>query len=117
MKKRGMIITAPCILSLISLSSSALFLLRGDEATAAGSHVEDTPLAGASETPEIKGVYTLREYEGRIGIFSGGDMETPQMLTDIYTAGLRQIDRESLEQGITVTGMEEVLKLLEDFGS
>jgi hypothetical protein len=60
-------------------------------------------------------LYTLREYRGKIAVFSGAFSAIPAIETDIDVAGLREYDRELLERGIEVDAYEGVLRLLEDF--
>jgi len=54
--------------------------------------------------------------EGVVAIFrEGGDV--PEVLTGILTDTLPEYDREQLAGGIWVDSEEELLRLLEDFGS
>lgn len=62
-------------------------------------------------------VYIVRDYGGQIGVFVKENPNTPKMLTGIRTESLRRTDREKLQSGITIIGYENVLILLEDFGS
>lgn len=61
--------------------------------------------------------YILKEYGGNICVFYGAFQEIPAIITDIRVDSLTTNDRELLFQGIEVYGRQEVLKLLEDFGS
>jgi len=58
--------------------------------------------------------YTLMEHKGRVYVYSGG---APFMLTDIDPSGLPSTDREKLRKGIDAEDKEELLGLIEDFGS
>lgn len=70
----------------------------------------------AVETPT--GAYLVTDHQGYVGVY---DLrEAPSRLltvTDIRLATLRQRDRAALESGIAVATREELLMLLEDFGS
>lgn len=61
--------------------------------------------------------YVLGIYEGNIAVFYGEFQKVPAIETEIDVSTLRAVDRELLSQGIKVSTYEEVLKLLEDFGS
>lgn len=61
--------------------------------------------------------FVLGIYEGNIAVFYGEFQQVPAIETDIDVLTLRAVDRELLSQGIKVSTYEEVLQLLEDFGS
>lgn len=61
--------------------------------------------------------FVLREYNGCIGVFSPQSDAGPITVTDIETRSLREADREIVKNGIAVADREELLTLLEDFGS
>lgn len=61
--------------------------------------------------------FVLREYDGCIGVFSPQSDDGPITVTDIETRSLREADREIVKNGIAVADREELLSLLEDFGS
>ncbi len=63
------------------------------------------------------GAYLLKEYDGVIAIYRAEELNTPERLTEIQTATLRQADRQSLREGIFAANTEQLLMLLEDFGS
>ena len=63
---------------------------------------------------ETVSLYTLREHDGRIGIFESGN-KTPLKILDVYTFTLPEADREALKRGIRVYSDEALLSLIEDF--
>jgi hypothetical protein len=65
----------------------------------------------------VSGGYCLRAYQGHIAVFYDGMKDSPAVETAITVSQLRAVDRAKLESGIFVQTYEEVLKLLEDFGS
>ena len=65
-------------------------------------------------TPERRDVYILREYNGYIAVFTPGASE-PHMVLDRQVRFLPDIDRMHLQQGITVTGRDELTALIEDY--
>ncbi len=71
----------------------------------------------ASVEIETTPQYLLKLFDGRIAVFDPDFPETPIEITDIYASTLRNYDREQLKIGITVSGREELLMLLEDYGS
>ena len=77
-------------------------------------------LAGTPESVQMakaESGYTLRAFNGHIAVFYGDIMNSPAIETTIDVDTLRAVDREKLEAGIVVDSYDEVLKLLEDFGS
>ncbi len=58
--------------------------------------------------------YILKEYEGRIGIFSEGK-EVPTEILGVYVFTLPKADQNALRVGITVYGLENLRSLIEDF--
>ena len=61
--------------------------------------------------------FVLREYDGCIGVFSPQSEDGPITVTDIELRSLREADREIVRNGLAVADREELLSLLEDFGS
>lgn len=61
--------------------------------------------------------YWVRSYNGHIAVYNQKADVSPMIETTIAVEGLRGVDKDMLENGIEATSYEEVLKLLEDFGS
>ena len=76
----------------------------------------NTEAAAAAETAESRAVYTLRSCGNAVSVFSS-DEQVPIMQTDINLSSLRKADREMLREGITVESYNDIMSLLEDFGS
>ena len=110
MKKRERIRMMLCIVMLIcsaAMGTSAAVSAnagRGDGAEASALKTED-------------GGFLLRDTGGRICVYEYGAPERPVMVTNISTLGMRTADRERLAAGVAVSSREELLSLLEDFGS
>ena len=62
-------------------------------------------------------VYELRPWEGFVAVFSPPGAETPTTMTDIRVQDLPLADRLTLAGGLGVADYNEVIRLLEDFGS
>ena len=60
--------------------------------------------------------YTLREYEGCVAIYCGGEAQ-PGTVTDIEVRLLPSHDREMLRTGLSAADLRELSRLLEDLGS
>ena len=60
--------------------------------------------------------YTLREYEGCVAIYCGGEAQ-PGTVTDIEVRLLPSRDRELLRSGLSAADLRELSCLLEDLGS
>ena len=61
-------------------------------------------------------VYTVRTYEGRIGIFLN-DSKVPFEELDVDVGLLPEADQVLLEEGIRVTDREHLNRLIEDYES
>jgi hypothetical protein len=114
MRKNTKIIILCCAFFLTICSVAAL-LIRNDGDTADA--VYSTPEMRAETTTGDTQDYVLRIYDGRIAVYHGEFPDAPTIETEIEAAGLREVDRIQLERGIGVKTYEEVLQLLEDFGS
>ena len=68
-----------------------------------------------SDIEEYSG-YMLKEVEGYIGVFYYG-RGYPAFITNIPLASLRGVDKEDVMQGIFISTRQELIALLEDFGS
>ena len=64
--------------------------------------------------PTPESAFTLMEHNGRVYVYCAG---APFMITDIDPTGLPSADREKLRMGIAADNREELLGLIEDFGS
>ena len=90
---------------------------RNREDTPPRAALAAVPLAAVTEeVPEPGPAYLLREVDGRLCVFAAGE-EAPILITAISTDRLRQTDREALRRGLPAADWEELLGLLEDFGS
>lgn len=58
--------------------------------------------------------YTLRDYGGRIAVFSS-DKDEPDEVFDIFTSSLPESEIERLQKGITVEGEKALQRLIEDY--
>ncbi len=70
--------------------------------------------APAAAQDAVADKYTVADENGKIGVYYMGEL---MYLTDIRTDGLREIDKDLLGRGIETSSYEDVLRLLEDFGS
>lgn len=61
-------------------------------------------------------VYTLKEYEGRIGIFHNDDT-VPYQQIDVDVSTFSEEDQQLLKDGIKVFSMEELNRKIEDYES
>ncbi len=68
--------------------------------------------AAAEEQPR----FLVKSHAGNVAVYNDAGAELA-IETDIAVSGLREVDRQMLESGITADTYEEVLGLLEDFNS
>ncbi|HEX3038830.1 MAG TPA: hypothetical protein VHP54_00860 [Caproiciproducens sp.] len=61
-------------------------------------------------------VYTLKEYEGRIGIFHNDDTQPYQQI-DVDVSTFSEEDQRLLKDGIKVFSTEELNRKIEDYES
>ena len=61
--------------------------------------------------------YFLKNCDGFVAVYRSTKGRAPESVTAIEIAGLRAADRAMLERGIPVSDRQELLELLEDFGS
>ncbi len=71
-------------------------------------------ISNQSVAPSRTVKYMLREYQGRLAVFTGENKE-PDMVFDVYIHYLPEADRELLKQGIAVENYEQLTKLIEDY--
>ena len=72
---------------------------------------------GALPVGAVGETYTLREVDGRIGVFSPSDADEPFILTEIRIRDLPLGDRLELMSGVSVSDYGAVVRLLEDYGA
>ncbi len=72
--------------------------------------------AMAEEMETREGPYLVREYEGRIGVFLEGELLPLQELP-VVVAELPKTDQLLLASGIPAESKQELLRILEDYGS
>lgn len=75
----------------------------------------DTPAALTEARSSDK--YWLRSHNGHIVVYNNMEDDSPMIETTIDVESLRAVDRVLLDSGIGASTYEDVLKLLEDFGS
>ena len=74
-----------------------------------GSEITDN----SSSSQPVSGYY-IKEYKGRVAVVRAGN-DTPEMIFDIHTKMLPDLDRKQLSDGIYVESYEEMLRLVEDY--
>ncbi len=72
---------------------------------------------GALPAGAVGETYTLREVDGRIGVFCPSDADEPSVLTEIRVRDLPMGDRLELISGVTVSDYGAAVRLLEDYGA
>jgi hypothetical protein len=87
-------------------------ILYNSTANAPSSQETSGIIAMASKTD----IYTLKEYEGRIGIFHNDDTVPYQQL-DVDVSTFSEEDQRLLKEGITVYSIDELNRKIEDYGS
>lgn len=73
----------------------------------------ETATETESETQTSETEYTVKSYEGKIGIFT--DNGTLIRVIDVYIKTLPKADRTLLEKGFVVLGETELYAIIEDY--
>ncbi len=62
----------------------------------------------------IMPTYILRDYDGRLAVFSF-DSDQPEEILDIFTGSLPEYDQEQLKKGVSVYSPEHLESLIQDY--
>lgn len=83
-----------------------------------GQSLHRQKVAAKMSVPEmaVKTGYTVREYNGRIGIFAG-ESSQPFRIISYDVSLMPEFDREQLREGITVETEYELNRFIEDIAS
>lgn len=76
---------------------------------------ENTVSEADSSQPDY--AYIMREYEGRIAIFSADNDTEPEMVLDTMVKFLPDTDQGQMREGIKVRDYKELVSLIEDYVS
>ena len=99
----------------IAVSASALMIIALVITAVLQAASADTPAALTEAGSGDR--YWLRSHNGHISVYGNKEDDSPMIETTIDVEGLREVDRILLDSGIGAATYEDVLKLLEDFGS
>lgn len=77
----------------------------------------ETPAATQPTQKEPDYAYIIREYEGRVAVFSAGDDNKPEMVLDLLVKYLPDYDRTQMQEGIRVKDYQELVSRIEDYVS
>ena len=104
-------------------AGSAALANTSEEPQAAPLHetvsgVEQNPAPVESEPePAPDYAYMLREYEGRVAVFTADNPAEPEMVLDTLVKYLPDYDRSQMQEGIKVKDYQQLVSLIEDFAS
>lgn len=80
-------------------------------------HTETSPESdNSTESGENTQTYTVKTFQGRIGVFAGTD-ETPIRILDVEVAALPEDDQTTLTNGIPAESRSALRRILEDYES
>lgn len=116
-------IAAVFLVVLLSIRFTGNQSRSAPESTASNIMYNSTPIASSSqESSEINAmasrtdVYTVREYEGRIGVFYN-DENVPYQQIDVDVTSLPTADQDALRAGIKVYSTDKLNQMIEDYES
>ena len=101
------------VVLIAAIAAAAVFLSVLLLPAEAAKAPEDFP----ASSPAGENSYIVRSYDGCIGVFVASDEQEPVSVISVAFESLREVDRDMLDSGVTVTSYEAVLRLLEDFTS
>ncbi|MBE6916177.1 MAG: hypothetical protein E7471_06060 [Ruminococcaceae bacterium] len=103
-----------------TIAACALFLMLGFSVFGLGrmtsSQTEEIKVMESEPIPETQPQYILKLNGEYLAVFLTNS-DTPIETTHIHISSLRHIDRERLKHGISANSREDLLLLLEDYGS
>jgi len=113
MSKKRIIAIAVCFAGFCSVFAitNTIMLQNAESIDVSGSIMQADKLSDAGG-----GKFLITIADGRIVVFSESFGDIPLIETEILASSLRDADREELENGMTFSSYDEVLRLLEDFG-
>ena len=117
-KKRCLTLVLACLFCGVFLVSAALTADRGrsrEEQDPVGAAIPAAALAAVTAEPQP--AYVLRAVGEQVCVFAAEEESVPLLRTQISLRHLRQRDREALTRGVPAADWEELLLLLEDYGS
>ena len=93
----------------------AVALVMGSMAIAQISATDDYLVERLADIADHPG-YVIRGLDGYIAVYFRGRGH-PVYITNVPVSNLPSVDRASVERGITVETRQEMIEILEDFGS
>lgn len=118
-KKRCLALVLACLFCGVFFASAALTADRGrsreEEPAPASAVIPAAALAAVTAEPQP--AYILRAVGEQVCVFAAEEESVPLLRTQISLRHLRQGDREALTRGVPAADWEELLLLLEDYGS
>lgn len=84
------------------------------EAPSSLSSISSSSSSSKVQAEEEAERYLIRDYQGRVAVFLEG-VEEPEMIFDIYTKTLPELDQQQLTKGIPVEGYQQMTRLVEDY--
>ena len=93
----------------------AVALVMGSMALAQISATDDYLVDRLADIADHPG-YVIKDLDGYIAVYFRGRGH-PVYITSIPVVNLPSVDRESMKKGITVETRQEMIEILEDFGS
>jgi len=111
-RTRYVITCVLAVTAIVMAAASAPVLKSFGEVSADVVSNQDTRMSMAEPVP-----YILREYKGKLAVFTPESGNYPAVVTDIECRFLPRGDRELLRAGIGVREQATLASLLEDFGS
>ena len=106
-----------CFAAFISVLSASLTARTpvGEQAGAVSTAQDVSAVTNKNSDDELR--FFVSAYKGKVCVYNFENRNVPAIVTKIMVSGLRESDRELVEAGIEVIGTDELLMLLEDFGS
>lgn len=112
--RTSLAVTAACLLGAAALSFGLVQFLGVPPRT-------EEPISHSAPAVPVEDAgndyeYILKEYKGRLAVFSRGQTE-PDMVFDVYVQSLPEFDRGLLQSGIAAKDYPALVSLIEDYTS
>ena len=104
-------------IKMIVCAGTAAIALTMAVFTLAGFSPSSAPPAQLQQAAVSSAGFILGEKDGSIAVYPAGGGSEPLVITNISLDRLRESDRELIRAGLPAASEDELLRLLEDFGS
>ena len=122
MLDKRLLVTCASLVMVMSVAVAAAMFpggrteVPGADTRAASDITRTRSLAPPPQPPqELEHLYTIKEHQGRVAVFSAADPDNPVMILNTLVRHLPAYDRLQLQEGIRVYTYQELEARIEDY--